>query len=921
MSTIFKVPPIDSLSNDQFFQVPVADGLLAGYQVDKATRTYYSRESQIIIPSMHGITHVSEDPIPDATCDLHGLMPADDKCKLDTLLQMRLGILGYQGAGFPDDGGFLTGDIILAAGSEFISIERVGNTVRFSVDSPIPLNCGCESCSQIFWIQDESEPRAIRPPSCNGIIPDVSSYGELKVYLLPSNAIVDPQDPLETLSTKGQYPAFIFKRYDNGITPYEANLDVILRRNENNTTNVGWAFTPSTVSHAQCIWWMGSDKNGGQIKFEFWPDSEPNLFGSLLYRGHLITKMPCVIIGYEPDVLTTNRYILSKWDLKDAQAVGSSFVATNVWRYLNPTTTSTGSTGTSTGNPKTLVTDNTVGILQVGTIVDIYQIEISRSGMTRIVRSYFTKEPNLNPAYIWGLTGAVQFGDLLTAREEINQQNSSAITASELGVSDVRLFEKGEWGLTNFEDRLLLSDNGTMYIASDGITSYDPSSEPVNNDIVADVDSSIPGLKISKTVRTLQGDIDGDGTVTENDLKIFACAYGSSIGDANYNAVCDFNNDGKIDVKDLAIIGQYFDLGIDRVSDRPVFLWHRANHKNVYVKMKLGMPLEDAHVFPPYDLLLDAPVDSFDDTYMKVMKRGIYTAGPFTGSPYIIVKGQHWRDLPSQGIIRILTGAFRNTIWRYYYKTAFAGDDSDSIILVGRDYIFPFDDDFPILNFRGTSCTATGATDVPPPDDNTPRTTIAVELLHQDYSGTAMRFQFDINHSTDSEAVQLQIIVGTLDMTVAYPQNVTDDPRDDLVRGFSPGYTVSSIMIQQGFITDGIGAGVVSNPANFKVYEGGELPVPVDGQTEKWNEVEVMYRDGEVWLWWNGLLVPPDTVLSSQLTTPVAVNTPYYPVVSQLPIGKVALRMFPGAVMRSMEIRDQQTLFNEFMHQQLQLTT
>jgi hypothetical protein len=661
---------------------------------------------------------------------------------------------------------------------------------------------------------------------------------------------------------------------------------------------------------------MGSDKNGGQIKFEFWPDSEPNLFGSLLYCGHLLTKIPAVITGYESDVLTTNRYILKKWDLKDAQVVGSSFTATNVWRYLNPE-----STTTNTSNPKMLVTDNTVGILPIGIMVDIYQIEISRSGTNRIVRSYFTKEPNLNPAYVWGLTGAVQFGDILTAREEINQQNSSAITASERGVSDVRLFEKAEWGLTNFEDRLLLSDDGTMYITTDNITSYDPSGQPVNNDIVADVDSSIPGLKVVKNTRTLLGDVDGDGEVTENDLRIFACAYGSSIGDANYNSVCDFNSDGKIDVKDLAIIGQYFDLGIDRVSDRPVFLWHRTNHKNVYVKMKLGMPLEDAHIFPPYDLLLSAPVDSFDDTYMKVIRRGIYTAGPFIGSPFIIVKGQHWRDLPAQGIIRILTGAFRNTIWRYYYKTAFVGDDSDAITLVGKDNIFPFDDDFPILNFRGTGCTTTGATDVPPPNDNIPRTTIAVELLHQEYSSPAMRFQFDINHSTGSEAVQLQIVVGTLDMTVAYPLHVTTDPRDDLVRGFSPGYTVSTIMIQQGFITDGIGAGIVSNPANFKVYSGGELPIPVSGQTEKWNDIEVMYRDGEVWLWWNGLLIPPDTLLCSKLTTPVAVNSPYFPINPQLSIGKVALRMFPGAIMRSMEVRDQQVLYNEFLHSQLQLTT
>jgi hypothetical protein len=96
----------------------------------------------------------------------------------------------------------MVGDIILAAGSEFINIERIGNTVRFTVDSPVPLNCGCETCAQIFWIQDESATRAIRPPSCNGIMPDVNAYGELKIYTLPESTIVDPQDPLPALQTK-----------------------------------------------------------------------------------------------------------------------------------------------------------------------------------------------------------------------------------------------------------------------------------------------------------------------------------------------------------------------------------------------------------------------------------------------------------------------------------------------------------------------------------------------------------------------------------------------------------------------------------------------------------------------------------------------------------------------------------------------
>ena len=136
-----KIPPYTSLTDSQFLQVAGPDGITTGYHYDAQTRMLYFKESQVIYPSFHGQTHIAEDPIPPATCDTPGLMSANDKCKLDTLIGTRLGVLGFQGAGFPDDGGWMQGDIILAAGTEFISLERIGNVVRFTVDSPIPLNC------------------------------------------------------------------------------------------------------------------------------------------------------------------------------------------------------------------------------------------------------------------------------------------------------------------------------------------------------------------------------------------------------------------------------------------------------------------------------------------------------------------------------------------------------------------------------------------------------------------------------------------------------------------------------------------------------------------------------------------------------------------------------------------------------------
>lgn len=937
MSVQFKIPDVDLLVDSQFFSVPVSDGLTIGYQYDAQTRTLYQKESQVIVPSRHALTHLAEDRIPDATCDSPGLMSSDDKCKLESMLQMRLGVLGFQGAGFPDDGGFLVGDVILAAGSEFISLERIGNTIRFTVDSPLPLNCACEACAQIFWIQDESEVRAIRPPSCNGVMPDVNAYGELKIYTFPESTILDPTDPLSTLNRKGEMPALIFKRYQNAITPFENEFELILKRNANLTTNVGWAFTPGSTGTAECVWFMGHDKSGAQMKFEFRPEVESGLLGSLLFNGHLITKQMAVVVDYDLNVLDTNQYILRKWDIRGAQPLGDKFIGTNIWRYDNPE-----NFPTAIDNPRKLATDGTKSLLQIGTLVDMWEFEITRSSAGRKTRVFFNKEPELSPESLWSLSGAVQFGDLFATREEVNDpQVETAVSAAEIDVSDKRLFEKTIWGLNQFEDRLLLSDDGGEVESTDGQIRREPSGEPINNDIVADIDPTLPGLRIIKQAQSLVGDINSDGVVDDSDLKLFMCAYNSEIFDAKYNAKADFNGDGKIDIRDLAILGHQFDLNVEKVSDRPIFLWHRPNHANQLIRMKIGMPDPDTvGNFPPYDLLFQAPVDSFDDTYIKIIKRGVFTTGPFAGLPFIVAKGMRWEDVPDRGVLRILTGAFRNAIWRYQFKAAFANWDDDGITLIGQNDVFPFDEDFPIGELI-TDCSAagseeciSGSTDCPPLESTdgsdssegistleaveVPTNPTVVELLRLDFSAPCVRFQFSVNNTTGSQSVQLQIKVGFIDMSVPYDLNATD-PSDDLVRGFRPGVAVSKVLLQNGFISDAIGADITSDPDGFRVYTGGELEVPTNGQVEKWNDVEVMVRDGQVWVWWNGLLIPPDTVLSASQVAPVAINTPYFPINPAIEVGKTALRMFPGATMRSFNIRDQLNAFNEFTHKGLQI--
>jgi hypothetical protein len=945
MATIFKIPDKEDLVDRQFFQVPVADGLLAGYQFDAETCTLYAKESQVIVPGQHGITHIGEDPVPNATVDSPGLMSQDDKAKLDSLLQTRVGVLGFQGSGFADDGGFLVGDIILAAGTEFISLERVGNVVRFTVDSPIPLDCACEVCAQIFWIQDESEPSAIRPPSCNGKMPGVNAYGELKIYTFPEDAVLDPNNPLATLNEKGQYPALIFKRYDQAITAFENEFEMVLKRNSNLTTQVGWACTPGFNGKAECVWFAGVDKNGAQNKFELWPEQEPGLLGAILFNGHRITRQAGVIVDYPSDILATNNYTVKKWDVQSAVTIGESFGAKNIWQYDNPE-----NLPTATSNPQSLVLDQTRDLLPIGTLVDLWEYEINRTSEGRLTRAFFSKRPDIRTTSMWALSGAQRFGDLFTAREEVNDpQEDTAISASELNVSDVRLFEKVAWGLNQFEDRLILSDDGGEVEATDGSVAREPSGEPINNDVVADIDPTIPGLRVIKQAKSLIGDINGDGVVDDEDLQLFLCAYGKTVYDEGYNPNADFNDDGVVDIRDLAILGQQFDLNVDKVPDTPVFLWHRTNHKNILLRAKLGQPDDDSAVeFPPYDILLSAPVDSFDDTYLKVIKRGVFTTGPFAGAPYIVAKGMRWEDMPAEGVLRILTGAFRNTIWRYYFKAAFANWDDDGITLIGRDEVFPFDEDFPIGEGQ-TACTAvvtgdseaesTESTDATGTDEcptettgsepepgsseldaaEVPENTTVVELLRQDYTAPVIRLQFSMNRTTGSESVQLQFRVGILDMSVPYECN-EDDPEDDLVRGLSPGYTVSKVMVQNGFIDDGIGEDVTSDPEGFRVYQGGELDVPVNGEVEKWNDIEVMFRDNEVWIWWNDLLISPDTVASANLPTPVTVNTPYFPINTQVDVGKMAFRMFPGAILRSAEIYDQLIRFNEWTNGQIELT-
>ncbi|MHA2065091.1 MAG: hypothetical protein ACXABY_12010, partial [Candidatus Thorarchaeota archaeon] len=714
--------------DQQFLNLPGPDGLSIGYRYDEQTRTLYAKESQIIIPPFHGVSHIAEDPVPLATTDSQGHMSADDKAKLDAITQLRLGVLGFNGAGFADDGGYLQGDVILAAGSEFLSIERIGNVIRFTVDAPIPLNCGCEECAQIFWIQDETDVSAIRPPSCGGKVPDVNVYGELKVYQLPESTIVNPSSPTAALNQKDSYPALIFKRADDSVTPGQAEFELILARNSNRTTNIGWAFTPGATGIPQNVWFMGLDNDGNQIRFEMAIERDPNLLGSLLYEGHTLTRQMAVVTGLTSTVLTDNRYNLRFWAVDQALAVGDEFTATNVWRYENPQNLST-----DLVNPKTLVLDATRDLLPVGTLVKIWEFQIGTINGVRQVRRYFCQEPKLNPGTLWGLSGSICFGDLLTARDEIPGVLPTELTASRNSVSDLRLFERCQWGITGFEDQLYLADDGEATAGTDqGQVVVSDSVSSIN--LTVDPDNPTPNFKIVATA-ALAG-----SSFTTNELVDRVLAFRSGplldvefrVVENSASTITLFDPDGR---GAELLVGDTFEVFIGAFTDepsgvainnqyvadidpaipglvvsetppqsdqeRPVFLWHRANHGNVYMKALVGRP--DASRFPPIDVLLRAPIDSVDDMYLKVLRRGSLETGPFRGNEFVVLKGAGvgWKQLPTSGTLRIMNGKWRNQTWNWQFKAAFDRFDDSAVMLIGFSDPFPLNEDF-VPELEGT---------------------------------------------------------------------------------------------------------------------------------------------------------------------------------------------------------------------------
>lgn len=934
------LPDKNSAVDQQVVQVNGPDGAKFTFRYDAETNTWIAQTGPVIIPSSHGHTHISEDPVPEATLSLRGLMSADDKAKLDALNQTKIGVHSFIGQGFPDDGGFLSGEIILASGSESLVIEKIGNLVRFTVNNPVPITCGLEECAQIFWIQDETDTGSIRPPACAGKLLGVNATGELKAHLFPKDIIINSANPSEVLSKRDQYPAFIFKRYENSVTPGKGRIDVVLERNTNTSTKVGWSMTPGPLGVAETVFFTGHDDQGNQIRFEFLPEvDEPDLLGAILYKGHTLTRQRAVIVDYTTTTTSTNQYECRFWDIENGKPVGDSFVATNIWRHDNPENSANDLTA-----PRAMVLDATSDILPVGSHVDIWEFQIGEVNGVRQVRRYFKHEPRLNPDHLFALRGAVRFGHVLGAREEVDPGvGETDLTAFVDDVEDIRLHERQEWGITGFEDPILLFDDysvtgSTLFSGNVSAIGEENENLPSPNVAFTVVEtlvvnelnngeaefpnlSALAGRKFPVYQNStnditigelgpleLASAVAADGGVPTEVLVFDLSASASPSGvPINNRFVAD------IDSSRPGLVVTNLDPDEDR--ELPVFLWHRANYKDVYVSALVGRA-ENSN-FPPVDVLLRAPVDSFDDVYMQVLNRGEFAEGPFAGRPYITVSGVHHRDLPKNGTLRVLTATYRDTVWGYDHKIAFGGSvNGRDVVLVGRSGDpFLFDEDF----VPGDSAADPTASPTSSGGGAVPDTTTVVQLLRHDYTSPCLRIEFSVVDQTGSESVQMQFKGGILDMSQPYELDLSN-PKDNYVRGMQPGnFTISSIYTQSGFITTGVEE-PEADPSGFIVYEGGELPAAVDGETELFNRLEILYRGSQMWVWWNKLLITPDTTASAALATPVAVTTPYFPVTSDFPVGKVALRLWPGAVVRDVRTYTNVRLINEFMHGQVELS-
>jgi PKD repeat protein len=75
---------------------------------------------------------------------------------------------------------------------------------------------------------------------------------------------------------------------------------------------------------------------------------------------------------------------------------------------------------------------------------------------------------------------------------------------------------------------------------------------------VTDAGGRTDSLERTITISSVVGDLNGDGKVDMRDIAIVAKAFNTIPGDPNWNPIADLNGDGKVDMKDIAIVAKAY---------------------------------------------------------------------------------------------------------------------------------------------------------------------------------------------------------------------------------------------------------------------------------------------------------------------------------------------------------------------------
>lgn len=107
---------------------------------------------------------------------------------------------------------------------------------------------------------------------------------------------------------------------------------------------------------------------------------------------------------------------------------------------------------------------------------------------------------------------------------------------------------------------IFLSNTSTITTTFTGTPGKNYAFYSVAQDQTGNVEN-IPDEPDTRTLIGILGDVNGDGLVNCNDLKIVKLSFGKKTGQAGFDPRADVNNDGVVDVKDLATVSRQLPIG------------------------------------------------------------------------------------------------------------------------------------------------------------------------------------------------------------------------------------------------------------------------------------------------------------------------------------------------------------------------